>query len=64
MTKKDYIAIAGVIRDTVTTPSQEIHDETLYALIGGLCKVFANDNPRFDQDRFVAACLENRQGDK
>lgn len=57
MTKKDYVAIANVVRSTVTEPSQEVHDPMLYALISGLCEVFAADNERFDRDRFVTACL-------
>lgn len=53
VTKKDYIAIAEVIRN-VTNSGKPI-DPAL--LIDKLNIVFTQDNPRFNKDRFKAACL-------
>lgn len=55
MSRKDYVAIAAVIRLYVGLADAN----TLDALRGaarGIADVFAADNPRFDRDRFLAAC--------
>jgi hypothetical protein len=54
MTRKDYQAIADEFLHSVRTHglSDQITD-----LVLGLCHVFAEDNPRFDADRFTAAAL-------
>ncbi len=55
MTKKDYIAIASIIRgisDTATPGETKVG-----LIVDGLGKLFEKDNPRFDRERFKAACL-------
>ena len=52
MTRKDYIAIANAICEAShTAPSAAI--DTLAHKLADVC---ANDNPRFDRQRFLAAC--------
>ena len=54
MTRKDYIAIAGVLA-AVDFPDKPF-------VVDALCRVFKKDNPRFDADRFIIA--SNRKEDK
>lgn len=55
MSKKDYVAIAEVmnmnIREACTPEAQFVLERTSQ----NLATVFA-ENPRFDRDRFLAAC--------
>lgn len=51
MTKKHYVAIAGVLKDAPIDSAARAH----VAL--GLIKVFQADNPNFDPTRFAAAVL-------
>ena len=57
MTKKDYIAIADAIKTTMWEDKAD--PATLVALIARLATAFAQDNPRFDAQRFFAACTAN-----
>ena len=50
MTKKDFVAIAAAIAQMDTTTA----NRSLAA--GLLASVFAATYPRFDRDRFLAAC--------
>lgn len=62
MTKKDYIKLAAVLRDT-----RDIGDgydtsyDTWSAIVTRITRVCAEDNPRFDVNLFHAACgvMEN-----
>lgn len=49
MTRKDYIKIAAVI-NKITSVRQR--NDTANAM----ASVLQGDNPRFDYDRFIAAC--------
>ena len=53
MTKKNYIAIAEVLNDTVPDEFQAL--PFYFDLIDGLCKVFTDDNERFNADKFREA---------
>tara|TARA_R110002020_G_scaffold343344_1_gene557725 strand:+ start:553 stop:756 length:204 start_codon:yes stop_codon:yes gene_type:complete len=64
MTRKDYIKIAEVLRKNKmpcfsieqTWDSQTQHHNDLIKLItNDLCKIFLEDNSRFDMDRFRKA---------
>ena len=59
MSKKDYETIAKCIRDAFGMTGNFTIRE---CLISSLCAKFAEDNPRFDSDRFKAACrmVENQ----
>ena len=57
MTRKHYIAIARVIKDsTIKQPSILEGYIDKDDLINDLCKVFKQDNNLFSSDRFVSAC--------
>uniref|UniRef100_A0A6M3LS72 Uncharacterized protein n=1 Tax=viral metagenome TaxID=1070528 RepID=A0A6M3LS72_9ZZZZ len=50
-TRKQYVAIANIIRLCSTKP----HGDKPY-LIGEFSKLFKLDNPNFDEDKFRKAC--------
>jgi hypothetical protein len=59
MTRKHFEAIAKAFSSTLSEkPDFTVEEhETLEALAGKLSDVFASDNPRFDKERFLKACL-------
>jgi len=59
MTRKHYIAIADVIKEYVK-PNHLVYGFTNHKddLVSELCRVFEEDNPRFDSDKFREACYE------
>lgn len=50
MTKKDYIRAAEIIREA------RISDKERSDLVRRFAQFFRDDNPRFDFERFEAAC--------
>ena len=65
MSKKDYEALAKVIacemqelreRHAVRNPSRRACMELLVTIAYGMSESFEQDNPRFDEDRFMGAC--------
>ena len=48
MSRKDYVAMAEVVRDGCQSYAPYLADK--------LADVFASDNPRFDRGRFLVAC--------
>ena len=63
MTRKDYILIAAALRNAHDAIRQkepaECHDDMLDGIgyaADYLVDALANDNPRFDRARFLAAC--------
>ncbi len=62
MTKKEYVAIAEVIRDVRkdygnSGSTDAGAREALDTLTSNLADVFKADNTAFDRDRFVRACI-------
>ena len=54
MTKKDYVAIAQIVR---LTTSFEIANYIVKSkFIRALCQRFEADNPRFNPEKFKKAC--------
>lgn len=53
MTRKDYEAAAAIIRDYRT---QGIKDSEALRAAQAFIRLFKPDNPRFNVDRFLAAC--------
>jgi hypothetical protein len=51
MSKKDYEAVARILSD-----SRAISDAALPYLAEKFADWFADDNPRFDRERFLKAC--------
>lgn len=61
MTKKDYIAIAAVIRDGAlinleTLRDVEVNGQTRRQIAGTMANMLARDNDRFDREHFLKAC--------
>jgi hypothetical protein len=62
MTRKDYIAIAAVIKgigDSTPTPhyiTPDTRESVLATVADALADVMATDNDQFDRKRFLAAC--------
>jgi len=63
MTKKDYIKIAKILKDSNTQDVQHYYRRndgrhTLLPkayIISELCKIFEKDNPRFKAETFIEA---------
>lgn len=56
MTRKDYVAIAKAIA-SVRDPNDNLDEVVTASLIAEkIANVCAADNPRFDRERFIAAC--------
>lgn len=60
MTKKDYIAIAQVIkqsnRETGDAKANQVRAHLLACVAQDLGDVMERNNPRFDRARFLSAC--------
>jgi hypothetical protein len=59
MTKKDYEAIAGAIRDVWELPSIQncaVSATAIVVLTLRIMEVCAENNDRFDKRRFISAC--------
>lgn len=54
-TKKDFQAIAGILRARAQATEGHEARETVYAVAGDLADYFADQNPKFDYGRFEAA---------
>ena len=59
MTRKDYKAIAGVIKRATFEDAEGTPVILRQALLDGLTEILQSDNPRFDRGRFIAACYEH-----
>jgi len=55
MTRKDYVATAEIINSYAS----EIKLEVLEDLVNDFMVMFAEDNERFDGDRFWEECFKN-----
>jgi hypothetical protein len=53
MSRRDYQALAAVVREVVATGGDE---GTLLAVAERTARVFAADNPAFDPVKFYTAC--------
>ncbi len=58
MTRKDYVKIAEAISNT--SYGIGYHSIGKENLVAQLCTIFKEDNPNFDNSRFVKACNEWR----
>lgn len=57
MTRKDYVAIAELMRDERESAELSTDGYRVWADIEiSLADVFETDNPRFDRTRFYRAC--------
>ena len=53
MSRRDYVAVAAAVKAVGSTGGDT---GTLVALVASLGTVFADDNPNYKHDVFVAAC--------
>lgn len=60
MTAKDFVAIAGAVKDARDAANAKIETSNLSqvfdSMAKSLAKVLATTNPKFDRARFLAAC--------
>ena len=56
MTRKDYVAIAAAICETLKYHERTDAIDALAFLARDLAATMARDNPRFDRARFLKAC--------
>jgi hypothetical protein len=63
MTRKDYVMIAGIIKDCNLIPTLNknkenglIQADILFTVANQLAYKLEQDNPRFDRDRFLTDC--------
>ena len=58
MSKRDYVAIAKAIKDSIVEPAQRslTHYTACADVADRIADVCAADNPRFDRKRFLDAC--------
>lgn len=61
MSRKDYEALAEAIRAIRPEGKISKADNQWYSTIDALCVVLGRDNPRFDEDRFRAACYRRNE---
>jgi len=57
MTRKDYEIIAAAIKNAAMRAGND--SETVDTIVYEIAHQLALDNPRFDADRFAAACRPN-----
>ena len=63
MTRKDYVAIATALNRTYPAHRRELDGKPDEAVaqwqfsVDAIADVLAEDNPRFDRDRFLKACV-------
>lgn len=60
MSRKDYIAIAQAFSAELSAFEQDNSDHLFMRLVEAVGRVFLRDNPRFDYERFRAACTARR----
>lgn len=58
MTRKDYVLIAAVLNGLFTEYPRSFGDIAKPALVNRLATALEADNPNFDRDKFVAACMK------
>lgn len=60
MTKKDYVRIASVLRGLIAgcraTDQSDGSKLMWFSTVDAMAGMLAADNPRFDRDKFYAAC--------
>jgi len=63
MTRKDYVMLAGIIKDCNLIPTlnnnkalASIQADMLFTVASQLAYKLEQDNPRFDRNKFLTAC--------
>lgn len=61
MTRKDYIKFAEMFRELDKYMAGEQAKAFLEVVVEKACKVFVEDNPRFNKDRFFQAVYNKEE---
>lgn len=56
MTRRDYVILAGFLRDMKPINRGEYLERQWSEFVGWLCARLKQDNPRFDEAKFREAC--------
>jgi len=59
MTKKDYEVIAKIIKDVAEAKNGTPVESLFSILTARLANYLETTNPRFDRERFIAACTSD-----
>ena len=57
MTRKHYEGIANALREVMEVSDHELEEETVRWVALRLSAFLAEDNPRFDRQKFLKACV-------
>ena len=57
MTRKHYEGIANALREVMEISDYELEEETVRWVALRLSAFLAEDNPRFDRQKFLKACV-------
>ncbi len=60
MTRKDYVQFAELLR---TAKNRYGLNDSIHYLENGIIDILWADNPRFDVERFVKACVNEEEND-
>ena len=60
MTRKDYVTTAEILNSYASEIKLEVFEDLVY----DFANMFAEDNERFDSDRFYEACFNNTDFEK
>ena len=55
LTKKDYVAISSILKPYVDDENDPVH-AAVFSISMELSAYFKEDNPRFNVEKFLAAC--------
>ena len=58
MTKKDYILLSKILAHTYETGKSSLERETVIAIVNQLIVELKVDNPNFNSDTFIKACIK------
>ena len=56
MTRKDYVKFAAMLKAMRADTATYLAEEMVNVVCANTADIFAEDNPRFDHDRFFTAC--------
>lgn len=57
MSRKHYEGIANALREVMEISDYELEEETVRWVALRLSAFLAEDNPRFDREKFLKACV-------
>ena len=63
LSKKDYVAIAEILNTEIKAlkNEQDMPYFVIRNIMGSLSDYFKSDNPQFNKEKFINACLKQRE---